>query len=108
MIPEMTVAEFLEARIAEDEAAVERRGYGAHFIRATDAYGTFNQRCPDCLGLPARERTLAECAAKRALVGFYKNGAIGEMYDGEKWTSQLAAFAAVYKDHPDYQQEWAL
>ena len=40
-------------------------------------------------------RVLAECAAKRAII----------VYSPPKTLQHLAA---VYKDHPDYQQEWAL
>jgi len=52
-------------------------------------------------------RVLAECAAKRAIIGLYRDGVMGEFFDGEKWTNPLAPLAAVYKDHPDYREEWA-
>jgi len=43
-------------------------------------------------------RVLAECAAKRAII---------DEYTGSPATFQIIAhMAAVYRDHPDYRQEW--
>ena len=108
----MTITEFLEARIAEDE---KRAAY----------YG------PLTLGM---RRLLAECAAKRAIIAIHHphnhGGTHGDAVfcDECQWDHAddtpridnqpvenfganpcrtLVALAAVYKDHPDYQQEWA-
>lgn len=106
-----TIIQFLEARIAEDE-----------------------RQAGICLELgwsPARKygitavgpaRTLAECAAKRAIIGLHRRtvdvyeDALGDtctMCTGSRPDAQpfpcstMQALAAVYADHPDYRQEWA-
>lgn len=95
----MTIIEFLEARLAEDEALVskalepewsgERPTFyskgteGAH----RDDWGLWTFHItPD--------RFLAEIAAKRALL---------------EWVPEDVKypFASVYSDHPDFQKEWA-
>ena len=73
----MTITEFLLARIAEDEAVLERRGAFPHSTHGTDEVGAYNPRCPDCLGLPGKARVLAECKAKRTII---------ELHKGEQWT----------------------
>jgi hypothetical protein len=68
-------------------------------------------------------RILAECAAKRAIIKQADEATsdryawIGEYCVGDKERAEayatdpgkliLEALAAVYSDHPDYQQEWA-
>jgi hypothetical protein len=92
----MTLTEFLEARIAEDEAEAdyllgreddEANAYGKHF--------------------------LAECAAKRAIIAGRKR--IDRSANDDEWSMGYSdanyeathALAAVYADHPDYRREWA-
>jgi len=93
----VTITEFLEARIAEDE----KRAY---------YYGSL------ALGTA---RVLAECAAKRAIIKQYGEysecaaeyvgiAALGARCAQQATLDALKALAAVYKDHPDYQQKWAL
>ena len=130
---------FLLARISEDEAVAERAevqhlqvqertgwdskrdvrvvgdlGNGARF--EMNSYGT-----PDLLHHLARHdpcRILAECAAKRAIVGQARGpwtytqdvgaGRVrtvtvpGSVNDERT----LRTLAAVYADHPDYREEW--
>jgi hypothetical protein len=86
----MNITEFLEARIAEDEA------------RARYPYLASS---PDPLFSPAR--ILAECAAKRAIVGWWTEGVIGYVRVNGELTNPLLPLAAVYANHPDYRQEWA-
>ena len=107
----MNITEFLLARIAEDEEINETKpdpsGYcdylsGVHYESA---------------------RVLAECAAKRAIIAFDQDEQIWEPR-GFSADAASEAFirgapkdpqarhvtrilAAIYKDHPDYQQEWA-
>jgi len=104
----MTITEFLEARIAEDE--IEARV---------------------CLASPEHTtrrwvRMLAECKAKRVILKEHELDLhMSESYCdtcAEWWKCELGegpppvkypcptvrALAAVYKDHPDYRQEWAL
>ena len=94
----MTITEFLEARITEDRVTAELRGWHAtdcqHLPQDESGY-TYPCDCG------VSERLAAECAAKRYLIDL----------DAESYGDQaciLAALAAVYKDHPDYRQEWAL
>lgn len=119
----MTITEFLEARIAEDEATLERRGPFPHSVHGRDEVGAYDPRCPDCLGLPGKARVLAECKAKRAIIEQAKEAdseteyAIQESCISQAETDRAratapgklirVALAAVYVDHPDYQQEWA-
>jgi len=98
----MNITDFLLARIKEDEAAatvdaaeMSRSAISIQFDCETQA--RFN---------PAR--VLAECAAKRAVIDWWVNGEIGYVRVDGELTNPLIAFAAVYKDHPDYKQEWAL
>lgn len=119
------IVDFLEARIAEDEAAMELRGDFPHSIHSYDVAGTYNANCPDCRGLAGTARALAECAAKRAIIAEHgiDDSATGDWCEtcAAWWDYALGegppaiqhpcptlkAVAAVYKDHPDYQQEWA-
>ncbi|AYR00918.1 hypothetical protein PP636_gp55 [Arthrobacter phage Hestia] len=136
-----SIIDFLEARIAEDDAvaraagtdALEWRSFsgsvqGGPFIEPDpewaeeddEAYGSvrivYDEGAPSPAGAshiarwdPAR--VLAECAAKRAIAGLHKVGADqcdehNAMFESIP-CSTIRALAAVYKDHPDYQQEWA-
>ena len=119
----MTIVDFLLARIAEDEAAVERsRRHNAEEVYANDNYG--------CL-LVDPMRVLAECQAKRAIVALHKPTTLEDLWgaaradiakrlvceydsspdshlgDTTEWPcTTLRHLAAVYADHPDYRQEW--
>lgn len=113
---EPTITEFLEARIAEDEAAVQRRGGSyQHSWHGYDIAGTYNPGCPDCLGLVGTERVLAECAAKRAIIELADHALATEVERrdapalgaGLMHSDVICRLAAVYKDHPDYREEWA-
>ena len=116
----MSITDFLNARIAEDEIRAQQaspHSYGDTF--ANDNYGWL-------LIQPAR--VLAECAAKRAIVelhqdagesqGYAENadygyipnccgtcGTFGEY--GEPFPCDtFRTLAAVYADHEDYRDEW--
>lgn len=100
----MTIVEFLLARIAEDETEARE---------CSDPYAQGNWRTyENDVGTIAmtKDRALAECAAKRAIVE--RN----EPYDDiqvRRQTRTLAGdtlrdLAAVYADHPDYREEWKL
>lgn len=131
MITTMTISEFLLARIAEDEAVAQRAAsHGADFI----GYDTGDRR-PDWraeAGPYDPSRVLAECAAKRRIVGLHQcvddrrlygahiprycipcqdvDGYGGEAIgDRGSWPCEtLKALAAPYADHPDYDGTWRL
>ncbi len=90
----ITLVDFLTQRIGEDEAAVAR----------------------------AATRVLTECAAKRRIVELHYQDVVPGKFDlaedrtcDRGWgdvaytedCTTLRALAAVYRDHPDYRQEWA-
>jgi len=81
----MNITEFLQARISEDEAEARQHDGAEYYTEGA---------WPD--GLAAR--FLAECAAKRELIETW--------HDEHGGGSVLKPLAAVYSDHPDYQQEW--
>jgi len=93
----MTIVEFLEVRIAEDEAAAN-----------------------DLMGEREGDRTLAECAAKRAIIQSYESFrkvSKGANSLDTKLTASgikeglriaLASLSSIYNDHPDYKDEWSL
>ena len=101
----MSITEFLNARIAEDEAAA--REYQQYEDEVYETAGWFN-----CT------RVLAECAAKRAIVELANKATHAEKEcDDYEWQgtvesgpyigdSILYALAAVYADHPAYRDEW--
>ena len=110
----LTLTDFLLARIAEDEAAagesLRATRREAVSLRPTDGQATtsalsymeFIVRWP-----PAR--VLAECEAKRAVVGLHPEmlgwcqGCAHESYP----CRTLLALALPYADHPDYDPSWA-
>lgn len=130
----MGIVEFLEARIAEDEADALpfRNELGeTKQWQCDEIGGAVRYVGPRPFGLPdllakfeihaegahvARwdpSRVLAECAAKRVIVGTYKAVAANrnevttvQWHEERALLTSLRALADVYKDHPDYSQEW--
>ena len=98
----MTITEFLEARIAEDEAAARQEDEDYAHTTLLPTYDSDHQLKWNT------ERVLAECTAKRAVIGWWTDGLIGYVRVDDELTNPLLPLAAVYKDHPDYKQEWAL
>jgi hypothetical protein len=120
---DMTITEFLEARIDEDEMAA------AAYARFID--GALKGQKPKKgwdrpeLRMPDPARLSAECAAKRAIVaeqfgyleamdGEWGDGCsaqqirAGDCYNlGVQEMPILRHLAAVYAGHPDYRPEWA-
>jgi hypothetical protein len=76
------IVEFLQARIAEDQAWAE-------------------DNRDDCWAWGDPERTLLECEAKRRIV----SAADPEFGMGNY---ALRALAAIYARHPDYDPDWSL
>lgn len=106
---------FLRARLDEDEHAAERGGSHNTGLYANDnsIYANDNYGCL----LVDPSHVLREIEAKRALIelaadatgldiqvdGEFSVGPRTEPYIGDE---MLRTMAAVYSDHPDYQQEW--
>jgi len=86
----LTITEFLDARIAEDE---ERATSG--WARLGDSRWETTDYGQDFLTPSA---VLAECAAKRALLDI--DFQTSELLDNHR------VIASIYKDHPDYREEW--
>ena len=133
----MTITEFLEARIAEDEKKASNllKDLEGEIEEAwADMFDDRGPMTPDRLlkaqlwaqydgqskrrsfargqqiaTLANPDRVLAECAAKRVIVALYLEAELDGSYVAlEYLPDALKALAAVYKDHPDYQQDWAL
>jgi hypothetical protein len=106
----MTIVEFLEARITEDEARAT-----SGWARRGDARWETNDYGQNFLTPSA---ILAECAAKRAIIGMHETyasavpesvgiAAVGARCGQEVTCDVLRALAAVYKDHSDHDPQWA-
>lgn len=119
----MKIVEFLEARIAEDEAVGKRIVDGphrGHWIHLQDMLGTINRNCPDCMTVVAGSRWLAECKAKRELLALVDDisgnwfsldqarGMSTDPKDDDPGDLMLLALVRVYADHPDFDPEWAV
>jgi len=86
------LTEFLLARIDEDEAEA-REGQPEEGT----VYGA--------LGFFEPSRVLAECAAKRAIISGLDDAL--DTYAGMRAMDRvLEHMASVYKDHPDYREDW--
>jgi hypothetical protein len=106
----MTLAEFLLARITEDEAV-------ARSVEPDDRHGY--ERVDDHAGYVILSvdptRVLAECEAKRRIVERFKWAAENpDLYRNDmelmdQWgdaMDTLTDAAAAHADHPDYRDEW--
>ena len=111
----MTITEFLEARITEDEARAS-----SGWARLRDSRWETTNEGQDFLTPSA---VLAECAAKRAIVELHGNinadfqddAAICQTCHDHHYHAPadwpcptIRAIASVYVDHADYRQEWEL
>jgi hypothetical protein len=120
---DVAIDEFLLARIREDEAAANAAADGPWSIvhgriwtgpegpGGTELFRASGSRAwyPDAVHIVRNEprRVLAECASKRALLDAVKAHADGEWEDDPIHHQVLAAMAAVYADHPDYEPAWS-
>lgn len=114
----MTLAEFLLARIADDEQ--QAREAIAERERVAPSYPVpdMDFRAWSDTGVPAvlvgAERVLAECEAKRHVIELHYSwelhAAGAPLLEVQAGAAEaiLRVLATVYADHPDYQEEWAL
>ncbi|MDJ0405868.1 DUF6221 family protein [Rhodococcus erythropolis] len=107
----MTIVEFLEARLAEDERIAKATGEDTTY-GFTWPNTQYEVRSSELIHIRRHdpERTLREVAAIRSLVELH--GALSAQWApnvdyGFAYTT-LRTLAAIYSSHPDYQQEWAL
>lgn len=106
------LAEFINARLDEDEAALrdDDEDQGGRFSDMDEQTSRYVWRFAD------NDRVRREITAKRAIVNNYITCATADRYstepapidhfqDGLGWA--LGQLAAAWADHPDYKQEWA-
>ena len=120
----MTIVEFLEARLAEDEltahAAIDvapdwRTHYDyrdvkdldcTYVVQADSRHPTTAQAAHIARHSPAR--VLRECEAKRAIIAdFLRRDALGDLPGRSAVEDTLRAIGAVYCHHPDYDHAWS-
>lgn len=128
-VPDITLAEFLLARLAEDEqrAPEIHEAYCASFVELEEGGYEFRSDVCGC-GVPAR--VLAEVEAKRAILADHVNGNAGwdngawadddfplpaycvrcedrKRHDAAPWPCPtLRALALPYADHPECHPSW--
>lgn len=119
----MTLADFLLARIAEDEAVAlsasedggEWRDTGFHIADndgATVAASLSRVVDSEHIARHDPARVLAECASKRRIVEYVQVVSLaldGRVSEGARCVISdqvIQMLAAVYGDHPDYREEW--
>lgn len=116
----MTITEFLLARIADDEWCAQHMAMLARDDGGRDdddeilyEWTAFERRdgaWHKTARLPKHitpGRVLAECKAKRAIVGLHPEILTICQGCGESYPCRtLMATAAVYADHPDYDPDW--
>ena len=115
----MNSAEFLLARITEDEEVARKSVEAPLHWRGHESGLHVESECVDCGGgghvLIHATRVLAECAAKRRVVeGFLTlerdpNRLVDPFLHAQykQWQQWfIRPFAAVYRDHPDYLKGW--
>jgi len=98
----LTLADFLRARLGEDEAVA--REFVACEYSGVDAWGEgADHFFEGGAGSPAR--VLADVEAKRRIVEREANSLTPTTWRRELVLRDLAS---VYAQHPEYRQEWAL
>jgi len=120
----MTLVEFLQARLAEDElialAAVDgspqwRSSYdyrdvkdeqGHYVIQADSRHPNLQQTAHIARHCPAR--VLADVEAKRDVIAAYlRHDATGDLLERGVVEDTLRSLCSVYAGHPDYNPSWS-
>jgi len=119
----MTLVEFLEARLAEDElmatAAIEgaadwhvfyayrdvKDGDGHYVVLADGQYPTVEQAAHIARHSPAR--ILRQCEAARVVIAEYlRLDAVGDLLGRAVAETVLRQLASVHSDHADFDVSW--
>ena len=100
----MTLAEFLSAQYAENEATAGR------YHRFDCLRADLSAIAPPCTCGHA-DQIRAECEAKRRILARHgdeatESGCPTCWWDDADHCPTLRILAAVYADHPDYREEW--
>ncbi|BCW68370.1 hypothetical protein NicSoilB4_31330 [Arthrobacter sp. NicSoilB4] len=108
MMVAMNIVEFLEARIAEEEAAIRDGmfvvGTSDLPVDGTDGKGSLGERMQE------------ECAQKRAIIASWKEAAGDEGIEDPREAqgtvaiarrAMLTILAGSYREHPDYDDGWS-
>lgn len=104
----MNIVEFLEARIAEEEAGIR----DGSFVVGTTEVPEDGGEAKGSLG----ERMQEECAQKRAIIASWQEAAAAEGIEdpGEAQgtvaiarRAMLTILAGSYREHPDYDPDWS-
>lgn len=103
--PVMTLADFLLARIAEDEASARGRQ-----MQVAAQFGKHDPVSDRIAGQPWPARVLAESEAKRRIVEMYihlRSPAVFDPMGAHVGLGRsLRLLALPYAEHPDYGQKW--
>lgn len=119
----MTITEFLDQRLAEDEAAAAAADTGTVWVASkygdgvcheggaqivVGTYGYMDDGTAEHITRHQPARELREAAAKRAIIAAYHSTdpTLGPDY----WIgldTAISALASAYSGHPDYQADWA-
>lgn len=109
-----TLAEFLLARIAEDEATIRDAARHAEATpqeivaalqAGSQAYRFLGDLEDAGYAVVRQARVLADCEAKRRIIDLLRQRT-GEPDDHGQLRAALGLLALPYADHPDYRQEW--
>jgi hypothetical protein len=108
MVTGMSLTEFLDARITDDEADVTRRRQ--RYARSVKFDGEdYTERFDT---IESIDRAARECEAKRKIIDLAGDhtdsadpiGHLGTMYYTDDYERVLRALALPYADHPDYRK----
>jgi hypothetical protein len=120
----LSLVDFLNARLAEDEASARAAEPGPWSSTARhdegyvhDSDGSYLVYSEGAVDIPTAAhiarydpaRVLREIAAKRAILELFAISNEEGFGGSEGWTlvrDAVRQIAAVYSDHPDYREEW--
>lgn len=120
----MTIVEFLEARLAEDEAValaithIQDSKLGEWTGKSAFLWILGDQKVSNHIARHDPARVLREVAAKRAIIAEHHRASqwggpvdVCDAHDGATMATivcdTMLALAAVYSDHPDYREDWS-